>query len=314
MKYKYSFIGFSWDFNYHANDFSKYLQDFELVFDCYHADFIFIGSFINEEQYAYICLLKCVKILYITEPIEFTCPFSYKLYCEKKYDYLMGCINNDYQNACYSIPFFINYPKFENIFFMDAVNTNVKKCENIFEKRFCALVNRHDNGGTRIAMHDKLKNLGVIECPSSLLNNCSNQEINDLFNVGYYKLFQFNICPENYLTVIPGYITEKLWYPCLAGAIPIYSGYFSEDEEKIFNKERILFYNPRDEESMEKVRQKVDLLLKNPGEFLKFYRQPVFCDTAYETIKKYELNMYYMLKSVQQKLEVDTRIPEEGSA
>lgn len=302
--YKYSFVGFSWDFDHRQNDFSKYFHDFELTFDSNYANIIFIGSFINENQYNYICSLNCIKILYITEPIEFTCPFSHKLYCEKKYDCLMGCIQNDYTNGNFAYPFFINYPKFENILFMDVVNETVQKydLDSLKNKRFATLVNRHDNGGTRVPMYNKLKDLGFVECPSRLLNNCSSKEVNELFNVDYYKLFQFNICPENYLTTIPGYTTEKLWYPCLAGTIPIYCGYFSENEGKIFNKERILFYDPRDEESMEKVRQKVDFLSKNPEEFVKFYRQPVFCDTAFEAIKQYELNIYYMMKSVYRKL------------
>ena len=305
MKFKYYFVGFSWDFNFKENDFSKYLHDFELAVDLCHADFVFIGSFITEQQYHFICCLNFIKILYITEPIEFTCPFSYKLYCEKKYDYLMGCVVDDLEKNCFAHPFFTHYPKFSNILFMDQVNESVRKCDlvSLTQKRFCALVNRHDNGETRTHVYKKMQSFNKVECPSQLFNNCSSEEIDELFNVDYYKLFQFNICPENYITSIPGYITEKLWYTCLAGAIPIYCGYFEENEEKIFNKERILFYNPRDEESLERVRQKVDFLLKNPEEFLKFYNQPVFCDTAYETIQKYNLNMYYMLKSVCKRLE-----------
>ena len=305
--YKYSFLGFSWDFDHNQNNLSKYFHDFELTFHSNDTNILFIGSFINEEQYNYICSLNCIKILYITEPIEFTVPFSYKLYHEKKCDYFTGCISNDYNNNCFMYPFYIDYRKHENILFMDMVNENVKKCDldTLNNKRFAALVNRHDNGGTRIPMYNKLKDLGYIECPSHLLNNCSSKELDELLNIDYYKLFKFIICPENYLTTIPGYMTEKLWIPCLAGAIPIYHGYFSENEEKIFNTKRILFYDPRDEESIEKVRQKVDFLLKNPEEFVKFYRQPVFCDTAFEAIKQYDLNMYYMMKSVYQKLEAN---------
>lgn len=302
-RYKYSFMGFSFDFDSRNNNFSKYLRDFDLTHNYIESDFLFIGSFINQDQYNDICKLNCVKILYITEPIEFTIPFSYRFYCEDNCDYFIGCVENNYDIGFFACPFFVNCPSFENIFYLDDVNETVKNCNNLFEKRYCALVNRHDNGATRVNIYNKLKDFGFIECPSSLLNNCSSKEIDELFNVNYYKFFQFNICPENYMTTIPGYITEKLWYTCLSGAIPIYYGYFSENEEKIFNKERILFYNPRDDESMEKVKQKVEFLLKNPEEFLKFYQQPVFCDTAYETIKKYELNMYYLLKTVYQKLD-----------
>ncbi len=304
MKYKYSFLAFSWDFNYENNDFSKYLNDFELTRNIEEAHFIFIGSFINEGQYNIVKSLNCIKILYITEPIEFTCPYSHKLYYNKECHYYIGCVENDYSKNHYSLPFFLNYPKFDNILFLDVVNDKVQNydCDKFLNKRFCALVNRHDNGGTRVPMYNKMKHLGKIECPSALLNNCSNQEINELFNVEYYKLFQFNLCPENYLVTIPGYVTEKLWYPCLAGAIPIYSGFFGETEEKIFNKDRILFYNPKDETSMERVKEKIEFLLKNPEDFIKFYKQPVFCEFAYENLKKYKLNMYYMLRSIYEHL------------
>ena len=91
------------------------------------------------------------------------------------------------------------------------------------------------------------------------------------------RKFKFNICPENYSTSIKGYITmnlskqswdkelfsgtlveentEKIMNCCLVGAIPIYFGSFNDIYSKIFNKNRILFYNPDDIDSIEKIKK-----------------------------------------------------------
>ena len=46
------------------------------------------------------------------------------------------------------------------------------------------------------------------------LNNCSNKDLNNLGNASYIKKFLFNICSENTLTNVKGYITEKIINCC----------------------------------------------------------------------------------------------------
>jgi hypothetical protein len=73
---------------------------------------------------------------------------------------------------------------------------------------------------------------------------------------------------------------------CLGGAIPIYAGWFDEYDAKIFNKNRIIFYNSRDEASFEKVYNQINELLEDKDKLITFYKQPIFCDTATETIQE----------------------------
>lgn len=73
---------------------------------------------------------------------------------------------------------------------------------------------------------------------------------------------------------------------CLGGAIPIYANeWFDEYDAKIFNKNRIIFYNSKDESSYEKVYNQIKKLLEDEKILNAFYRQPIFCDTASKIIK-----------------------------
>ena len=190
---------------------------------------------------------------------------------------------------------FNNFYIFQIIF--QNINIDINKyIENItFEeflnKEFCCLINRHDNNKTRSNIYHSLKNIGFITCPSKLFNNCSNDILNKIGNVTYIRQFLFNICPENCLTSVKGYITEKLLNCCLAGAIPIYCGYFDDIDAKIFNKSRILFYDPYDNNSIKNVHDKIYNLINNNNQLIEFYQQDIFCDTAYETIMNLENNI-----------------------
>ena len=301
---KYSFLAFDYNFNIRNNFLTKFLANDEYTENIREADFIFIGSFVHEWHLNNIKELNCIKILYITEPIQFMNEYrSNQLYCENMIDILLGCVENDHAKM-FKFPLWYEMkgPLLfqENVFIFDNMNKYVVECD-VLNKRFCCLVNNHDAGGTRTPIYNHLKDFGFIECPSKLLNNCSNEEINSFGhgnNSEYFKLFKFVICSENFLVTIPGYITEKLVSACFGGAIPIYCGFFGETEEKIFNKERILFYDPRNEESLENVKKRVEFLLNHPDEFVNFYKQPVFKETAYETVRTFDVNMYSMIKTI----------------
>ncbi len=131
-----------------------------------------------------------------------------------------------------------------------------------------------------------MKQMGEIVCPGKLHNNCSNEELNAIGNVEYIKKFLFNICSENFGADHPGYVTEKIMNACLGGAIPIYYGELDAIDEKIFNRERIIFINEETEGAM----KKVESLCMNEDELIKHYRQPVFCEGAYEEIMAMDAN------------------------
>jgi hypothetical protein len=121
-----------------------------------------------------------------------------------------------------------------------------------------------------------------VVCPGRLANNCSSEEVDRLGTSEYIKKFIFNICSENFADSHPGYITEKLMNCCLGGAIPIYFGNLDEIDQRIFNKERILFLNAN---NTEEVAKRVMQLCLNRELMEQFYRQPVFRDTAEEAVK-----------------------------
>ena len=90
---------------------------------------------------------------------------------------------------------------------------------------------------------------------------------------------KFNICPENAIGV--GYCTEKLYHAFIHGCIPIYYGN-PDPEPNVFNKERILFYDPENEDELKEQIYKI-VNDKNYGE--EFFAKPVLVDGAEAHIK-----------------------------
>lgn len=286
---KFSIISMWRYFDYNNNEIlSKFFCGHEYV-SCENAEILFIGSFVNETMYNTIKSLNCKKILYITEPVGMRIHrFAFNLLRDNMVDFVFGCY---YPNK---YPLYANNITDADIF--TSVNNYVKNCD--LNKEFCALINRHDNFNTRTPIYNRLIKIDTIICPSKLFNNCGNGELNKIGNSEYLKKFKFNICPENKKPTFNGYITEKLMNACLGGAIPIYYGHFDEEDAKIFNKNRILFYDPLNNQSIDNVENKIKHLLSDSSEFENFYRQDVFCDTAYETIIGFENNIKKIINSM----------------
>ena len=163
---------------------------------------------------------------------------------------------------------------------------SISQC-SLQQKNFCCLINKWDPNGHRTKVHNLLCKLGKICCPSDLLNNCSNKELNLIGKNKYIKEYLFSICSENFdINTYPGYITEKLMDVCLGCAIPIYSGWFDEYDNKIFNKNRIIFYRSNEQASFDNMFKKIKELVEDQVKLLTFYKQPVFCETAFETIQQ----------------------------
>jgi hypothetical protein len=297
---KYTIIGMWDNYNYNNNFFTQKLKNIHQYVNKNneYIDFLISGPFINNEDYNYIFSSNCKnKILYISEPIEINKPYHlcYELFQKNIFDIIIGCANQISNKI--KFPLYINFILDKEKHFFDEMNQYVKNCD-IKNKKFCALINTHDTWNTRIAIYNKLKELGHISCPSNLLNNCSNDELNKLGNSNYLKTFLFNICSENTLTKVDGYITEKIVHCCNGGAIPIYCGWFDDIDEKIFNKKRLLFYDPKDEKSLENVFLKVKELMNDKDKLSDFYRQDIYMDNAYETIQKMNINLMDMFKKL----------------
>lgn len=237
------------------------------------------------------------KLIFIHEPIKNINWCGLELINSNKINIYFGCINNDLPNKKFKFPLYLirllkdNNYKFNKEYFKNIISKNnnyVKTLtyEELSSKFFCCLINNWDPDNVRSSIYNSLIKLGHITCPGKLFNNCSPEELNKLGNYEYIKKFIFNICSENFDNdCIPGWITEKLMNCCLGGAIPIFSGWFDEYDSSIFNKERIIFYNSRDLNSIHKAIQKIKLLLSDNKKLLEFYRKPVFTEKAADTIE-----------------------------
>lgn len=217
----------------------------------------------------------------------------YKGYKNNDFDIIFGCINHDPKNNKFKYPLYLFFHDF-HLNYENLITNNLVKnmsSEDILSKKFCALINGWDPDNVRLNIYNPLSKLNEITCPGKFLNNCSNEELNKIGKPEYLKNFKFNICSENYCNTIDGYITEKLNDSCLGCSIPIYCGNFDEIDGKIFNKNRILFYDSKSEESINQVYLKVKYLLENDGEFVKFYKQDIYrnvteIETCINNLKK----------------------------
>ena len=255
-----------------------------------NSDILLVGCFITPNQLVPIHKHKGKKILAITEPFSNIFTTAYPLYQQNVFDMVIGCIGHDPKKGHYKYPLYIMYSydyldnnKYKEVNSINEYNQN-KKC--------CTLITRHDMFYTRGYLYSMLTQMGIkVTCPGKLYNNCSNNELESIGNIKYINQFYFNLCPENSLCEFNGYITEKLMRCCLGSAIPIYTGSFDEIDEKVFNKSRIIFYKPYDRASLEYTANFVQYLYNNKSALEAFYKQPVFMEGAWDTIKQLETTL-----------------------
>ena len=283
-------------FNYKNNNIKNSLLkdiNFNYIDDKNHPniDIILAGSFITEKDRDYIISKKCYKILYITEPIQHHYKIPYLLYLKNEFNMCFGCIYNDPQKNYYKFPLYIQISKIDKDLFNNINNLNKIKILDLNNKKFCALICRHDTWKTRTNIYKNLNTIDHIVCPSKLFNNYSNEEFNKIGKLSFLKNYIFNICPENTYTDLKGYITEKLMDACKAGCIPIYLEDIMDNIDKnIFNTKRIIFYK-NNKESINTVKIFIEKLYKNKNELLKFYNQDIFLPDAFKEIENMKNNL-----------------------
>ena len=281
-------------FNYESNLYSKTIMkkyhyiphDKELKSKIY-----LIGSFIQEDDYQLIKtkLKNKIKILWLSEPIIHHSKYVYPLIQDNEFTMIYGCVLNKLMNHRYKLPLYINYYKayeqehyYNEDFFNKMNNIHKITLEQLNKKDFCALICRHDTWNTRKPIYESLKKIGKIICPSQFENNYDHASFEKLGKNKFLKQFIFHICPENSEGNFPGYITEKLMDCCLSGAIPIYYGKLDAIDQKIFNLKRILFYIPSNQESINKLVEKIKNMIVFKNELLDFYNQDIFLEKAHE--------------------------------
>ena len=128
-----------------------------------------------------------------------------------------------------------NYDLVTNRELLDEINN---KNRNIRNKK-ALLVCSHDREGQRTLISDIVNKKFSVDYGGDFRNNIP--KIPDGYDkkLEILERYTFNICPENHFQEY--YNTEKLLHACLAGCIPIYSGYLGEIERLFFNIERIIY-------------------------------------------------------------------------
>ena len=299
--------GFNYENNFLINILRSHNIDFELSNNIDELDYIIFGCFIYNFEDKEILLeypKHIKKILYISEALSVFYHVTWNLFSIKYFDYVTGSIENSFienniedniedniiKQIHFKFPFFIMYFDYKNPNFYLDINNYVLN-QNLSSLEKICLINSHDYQNTRTPLYNKLirKNIHIV-CPGKLFNNASNEELNSIGKQEYLKKFIFNICPENTKTLPKGYITEKLLDSCKSGCIPIYSGSFDEIDEKIFNKNRIIFYDYESKKSIKICSRKILELLSDFDKLEIFYKQPPFMDTAYNILMELENN------------------------
>ena len=307
---KIKLVKFWQDFNYIDNYITYLFRNNNIPYVIHdndnELDYLIVGSFIhNQNEYDYIKSIpsNVKKILYVSEPLEVLYPFAYKLLCENFFDYVFGSVSNKYdkngKQIYFKFPMYTMYYTYNDTNSYNTINRNILDIneQDLLSKKQICLVNSHDKYNSRTQMYKSLINNNInIVCPGALFNNASNQELNEVGKVNYIKNFLFNICPENTITKLDGYVTEKILESSAAGCIPIYNGSIDDVDRKIFNFDRVIFFDKDSEESILNATNKIKYLLENKSELVKFYKQPAFCDTAFYTIKNLENTFFNLFR------------------
>lgn len=161
---------------------------------------------------------------------------------------------------------------------LDEVEKNANACEEkLANRKFCNFV--YSNGGWADPFREKfyreLSKYKKIDSGGKFLNN-----------MGYYvpdklefiKDYKFTIAIEN--SVVPGYTTEKIIHPIMAGSMPIYYG--DPLVGRDFNMKSCVHL--RDYQSVEEAIEAIIAIDTNDDLYISMLRQKRF---ARDSIKKY---------------------------
>jgi len=196
--------------------------------------------------------------------------------------------NYDYSVVKLYYPLWIlYYPQFDQKFIDEIEAKKNITLEGINQKKFCCLINSHDNNNTRKPIYNVLSNISRIDCPGVLMNNIDRRLCGTTSEdkIAFMNFFIFNICSENFYG--PLYFTEKLPQSLNSCCIPIYHGDLSDINEKIFNKDRMIIVNDLSPNSMLQLKKKIKKLFDNKHDLKKFYSRPIFNPGAMDVYTRF---------------------------
>jgi hypothetical protein len=249
-----------------------------------NADMIVSGSHIrNEYQHKMMKKYGKKTIVFISEPLDYFYKLCYDLVSKNVFRAYYGCINNS--NDRIKLPFYTNLINETVINNINNYLDNVS-FDEFCTKEFCSLINRHDKGNTRTIMFNKLSEIQKVNSPGNLLNNYSNASFEKEGMNNFKKRHIFGLCPENFVTNLEGYITEKMPTTCNNGNIPIYYGKLDELDTQIFNMNRVFMFDPTNTQSMNTAVSSIKDLMNDKNEAYLLYKQHPYTNTALELIEQ----------------------------
>ena len=179
------------------------------------------------------------------------------------------------------------YPKFNQEFIDEIESKKNITQQDINQKKFCCLINSHDTNNTRRPIYNYLSNIGRIDSPGVLMNNCDRKLVGTTSEdkIAFMNLFIFNICSENFYGKL--YLTEKLPQALNSCCIPIYHGDLSDINLKIFNKDRIIIVDDFSPNTLLQLKKKIKKLFDNKHDLKKFYLKPIFNPGAMDVYTRF---------------------------
>ena len=179
------------------------LSEYDLVIDENNPDYLFYSCFGNKHlQYN-----NCIKIFFSGENIlpDFNL-------C----DYALSLSTIDYADRTFRV----RIPNFYTHKHDMRLDTDA-----LLHRRFCNFVYRNSNADPlRVRFFEELSKYKKVDSASTLMNNMGGPVClpadHDLMD--FQQQYKFTLAIEN--STFPGYITEKILHPFLAGSLPVYWG------------------------------------------------------------------------------------------
>jgi hypothetical protein len=171
-----------------------------------------------------------------------------------------------------NLPLFIPYIYCNNFIDRLEKQTNVT---SVPSKNICAIIS-NGNCLERNYIMNCIERYVKIDYAGSYKNNVPKVEgaYNSQSLFDFYSQYKFVICMEN--TWQETYITEKIVNGFLANTIPIYWG--TNKVFDYFNKDRFIYIENTNNESIVNVIKQIGFLMKNSDKYLEMVNKPIFRD------------------------------------
>jgi len=250
---KVHFTDFWIGFDPENNFFINLLRESFLVeLDAFNPDILFYSYKGND-----FLSFKCNRVFFTGENIRprlFDCDFAL-------------CFDYSSNKRIIRLPLYVLYKGYETLVIPKDVDQLMSQ-----KSKFCSFVVSNKYSHKRISFFKKLSKYKKVDSGGSYLNNIGYAVVD---KSEFLKPYKFNIAFEN--TAFPGYTTEKVMQPMVAGSIPVYWGNPLIDRD--FNTKSFINWN--DYGSDEAVIDKIIELDQDEVKYRKMLSEPWLTDNKF---------------------------------